>query len=189
MMKKFIFSFVFITLIASGGLWTIHQKILQKRQKSISPIVYEVSTRYGLRPSFVFALIKKESNFQIGARGTFQEYGLMQIREGVADDWCREHKRENFRSYGILMDPKTNIEIGTWYLAKGMKRWRSYKHQEQIALAQYNAGPGRVKEWIPPSKDGEFLSRIMISSTRDYILKIQSYEKEFIKPLKASIKK
>ena len=188
-MKKLIFSFALFILLTSSGLWLARQNVLKKRQASISPLVYETSTRYGLRPSFVFALIKKESNFQINARGKFQEYGLMQIREGVADDWCREHKRDNFRSYGILMDPKMNIEIGTWYLAKGIKRWKGYKHQEQIALAQYNAGPGRVKEWIPPTKEGEFLSRVAISSTRDYIVKIQRYDKEFLEQFKTSSKK
>ena len=179
-MKKVLISL--LGLIILGGLLGcyVYSERQAERIVDVKSYVFDSARRHNIRPSLVFALIQKESNFDANARGKHQEYGLMQIRDGAADDWCRAMKNPKFRSYGKLIEPELNVEIGTWYLAKAQRRWKGYKYQDQIALAQYNAGPGRVKEWIPKEKNGEFLPLVKIASTRDYITKILEFEKDYL---------
>jgi Soluble lytic murein transglycosylase and related regulatory proteins (some contain LysM/invasin domains) len=44
-----------------------------------------------------------------------------------------------------LEDPKTNRAMGTFYLQKMLKQFGG---NVKLALAAYNAGPGRVRQWI-----------------------------------------
>jgi soluble lytic murein transglycosylase len=69
-----------------------------------------------------------------------------------------------------LFDPKVNIEIGAWYLAKAMWRWRSYQQYETLALCEYNAGYSNTKYWVP--KDFEGPVKINFCSTYNYVTKI-----------------
>jgi soluble lytic murein transglycosylase len=43
-----------------------------------------------------------------------------------------------------LEDPATNIRLGTYYLSKLLKE---FEGSQSLALAAYNAGNSKVKEW------------------------------------------
>ena len=64
-----------------------------------------------------------------------------------------------------------------------MQHWRGYRSADILALAEYNAGGSRAKEWAPKDPQQEVrLEDIRFSSTREYIKTIRKkwheYEKE-----------
>ena len=125
--------------------------------------------RHGLDPDLVRALIFRESRFDPRARGSRGEVGLMQVLPGGAvADWARVMKRPR-PSAGELYGVEANLEVGCWYLARALRRWKEYKECTALALAQYNAGESRAKAWAPEKRDGEVVPRIRIAGTRKYV--------------------
>ena len=178
-MLKLITSLLIFVAIFFGSLYGWRQWQFKKREAQFDQIISEKAHKYRIPPSLVKALVFRESSFRPSIRGSFKEYGLMQIRSMVADDWCRVHKRPNFQHYGILLKPEMNIEIGTWYLARAYHKWQGYDEQVELALAQYNAGPKRIYDWQPTKNDGLFYTRITISNTRHYIRTIKAQELKY----------
>lgn len=66
--------------------------------------------------------------------------GLMQIMPETAKEIAAEL---GIKKYD-LKDPETNKKFGTYYLRKMLD---SFDGDPELALAAYNAGAGRVKEW------------------------------------------
>ena len=70
-----------------------------------------------------------------------------------------------------LFNPKINIQLGTSYLGQISKRFRGVI---QIA-GSYNAGPGRMKEWLrrfPDHDLDEFVESIPYIETRNYVKRV-----------------
>jgi len=93
----------------------------------------------GLQP-LIKAVIKQESGGKKNAVSKKGARGLMQIMPGTAKEIARELGVEDYD----LADPDTNILFGTHYLKKML---RLFDGDAELALAAYNAGPGKVKEW------------------------------------------
>ncbi|HET8888801.1 MAG TPA: lytic transglycosylase domain-containing protein [Candidatus Angelobacter sp.] len=116
----------------------------------LDQVVREASSKNRLDPDFVASVIRAESNFKAHAVSRKGAQGLMQLMPstaaqlGVADPF----------------DPKANVEAGTAHLSALLDM---YKNDPIKALAAYNAGAHRVKQYngVPPYRE-----------TRDYINKI-----------------
>jgi soluble lytic murein transglycosylase len=99
----------------------------------------------------------------------------MQVTEPAAADWVRATGVETFVP-GDLLDPKTNIEVGTWYLGRALKHWSGQEDPLPFALGEYNAGRSRVKRW----SGGELMTAAAldeamdIPSTRAYIAAVRA---------------
>jgi soluble lytic murein transglycosylase len=132
------------------------------------------AARHGVDPLLVKAVIWQESRFHPDKLGTRGERGLMQVTEPAAQDWIAAEGIETFVPEDLL-DPKTNIEAGTWYLANALKHWSSQEDPLPFALGEYNAGRSRVKRWSGGAQiTAEELSRAMdIASTRAYIAAVR----------------
>ena len=136
--------------------------------------IAQAAGRYGVSPSLVKAVIWRESRFHPDMQGTHGERGLMQITEGAAQDWARAEKVGIFAPTDLL-DPKTNIEVGTWYLANALRHWSDKDDPVPFALAEYNAGRTRVKRWEKTSGlgggfgAGDLHSIMDFPTTRAYI--------------------
>ena len=153
------------------------------RPSRYDAIIRNAGLRNHIDPALLKAVIWKESRFNRSARGLKGEIGLMQIMPGsgsAAADWARSHRRD-VPSNGSLYDPELNIEIGSWYLARALRRYQKYKDAAALALCEYNAGARRTAGWKPARPDDPVAERITIPSTRIYvrdILKRYEYYKK-----------
>ena len=106
---------------------------LRQRQRAVWPLAREAARKHGLEPALVMAVIQTESRFLPQARSPRGAMGLMQITPTTA----RHLKLTR------PMDPQANLEAGTSYLAQ---LYRDHQGDLRLALAAYNAGPGKVAE-------------------------------------------
>ena len=140
-------------------------------------IIQDVAKRRGVDPMLVKAVVWRESRFQPGMRGLDGERGLMQITDAAAKEWAKSEKVVNFVPTD-LFDPKTNIDAGTWLLARALRRYEGRDDPMPFALAEYNAGRSRVAKWSG-AKDGgdaggvvngeKLVANINIASTKNYV--------------------
>ena len=146
---------------------------IRKEQRYDGQIL-SVAQRYGVNPALVKGVVWRESRFNPKVRGRVGEIGLMQIRSLTAQEWAQAVDRH--RSFeGDLFKPETNLEVGTWYLGKLLKRYARTSDPVSYALADYNAGRNNVLRWnkgAAETNSSIFVSQITFPSTQDYIRSI-----------------
>ena len=143
-------------------------------EKRIYPLGYveyveRYATQYGLPPEAVFALIKTESNFDSAAVSSAGAIGLTQLLPDTFL-WLTDEILFDHLDAGMLYDPETNVRYGTYYLSRLYDQFGSW----ELAFAAYNAGPGRVMEWLEDDRyaDGEGgLKKIPFTETRRHVKK------------------
>lgn len=161
-----------LMLLAITAAMATHRFWLENRY---AEFIKSASLTYGQDPFLIKAIIRRESNFRPGARGTKGEIGLMQVTPAVGREYAKAMGIENF-SPDELYDPATNIQIGSWYLAKAMKRYKNFYDPVPFALAHYNAGGSNVDRWITATRHRgnarEFIAAITYPTTRKYVRSI-----------------
>lgn len=137
-------------------------------------LIAAAAARHGVDPLLVKAVVWQESRFQPDKLGGHGERGLMQVTEPAAQDWVRATGVETFVPEDLL-DPKTNLEVGTWYLAQALNHWKGQADPLPFALGEYNAGRSRVKRWSGGARmSAEELAAAMdIASTRAYVAAVR----------------
>jgi soluble lytic murein transglycosylase len=126
------------------------------------------SAKNGLDPYLVASLIRQESEFNPSAISYANAYGLMQLEPSVGKSLAREEGMSHFETFQLL-DPITNIRLGTKYLRQMVDRFGGV---QEYALAAYNAGESRVVDWQaagPYGEIDEFVESIPFTQTRDYV--------------------
>jgi len=126
------------------------------------------SDENGLDPYIVAALIRQESEFNPEAVSHANAYGLMQLLPSTGKG---EAKKQGLQHYSTnsLLDPTTNIELGTHYFRQMVDHFGG---QIEYALAAYNAGTDRVADWRSSGtyRDiDEFVESIPFTETREYV--------------------
>lgn len=149
--------------------------------------IAQASTRYGVPPELIRAVIWRESRFRSEQVGDHGERGLMQITEPAASDWVKAEKIETFVPTD-LFDPKVNIEAGTWYLKQALQHWGDRDDPVPFALAEFNAGRSRVNRWAKkptsasPATASELKEEMDFPATRRYldtiIARYEFYQKQ-----------
>lgn len=137
--------------------------------------IRQCSEEMGLDPYLVTALIKAESNFECDAKSSKDAKGLMQLTDETAA-FCAQKLGIELKE-GDVYDPKINIRLGSCYLKRTMD---IFNQDDKMAIAAYNAGEGRVKEWLADkrySADGETLDTIPYEETKKHVKKIEMYRK------------
>lgn len=164
-----------LPLVALGG-WLVagHDEnyALQKfffrvRYGRYDGLIAASGARYAVPPSLIKAVIWRESRFHPEMLGSRGERGLMQITERAALDWARTEKIETFVPADLL-DPKTNIEAGTWYLSNALRHWSGKDDPIPFALAEYNAGRTQVNRWERGSGPAEGFGAEKLRDTMDF---------------------
>lgn len=124
----------------------------------------------------VDSVIRHESAGRVDAVSPKGALGLMQLMPDTARDMAAELGVQ-FNQARLTTDGGYNKQLGSAYLNKLLER---YDGDEALAVSAYNAGPGRVDEWLQRHGDprrGEisrtnWVERIPFAETRDYATKI-----------------
>lgn len=134
--------------------------------------VIRVAETAGLDKSFLLALMRQESEFYADAISSSGALGLMQLLPSTAHEVARKIGARFARD--MLFDSGYNIKLGSNYLSQMVSRFGgSYV----LATASYNAGPGRVRQWINAfGAPGNTLHEVVnwievipINETRNYV--------------------
>jgi soluble lytic murein transglycosylase len=122
----------------------------------------------GVDPFLVASLIRQESEFNPEAVSRKSAYGLMQLLPSVGKSLAKKDGERHFNT-NELLDPSTNLRLGTQDLRKSIDR---YNGQVEYALAAYNAGDSPVRQWMSSNdyKDiAEWVESIPYTETREYV--------------------
>lgn len=140
------------------------------------PVITERMRNVDLEWALVHSIIRQESLFDPTAKSPAGALGLMQLLPSTAEETAR--KAGVRHSTGMLTsNPSHNILLGSAFLASLVNR---YDGSYAMAAAAYNAGPGRVSQWIKTYGDprtGEidiidWIELIPIYETRNYVQRV-----------------
>lgn len=126
--------------------------------------------------ALVHALIRQESRFDTEAVSSAGARGLMQLMPRTAAEVAKQSGIPHQKSW-LISNPAHNISLGSRYFKKLVDR---YDGNYAMALAGYNAGPGRVGPWVdrygdPRSKEVDLINwieSIPIYETRNYVQRV-----------------
>ncbi len=131
----------------------------------------------GRQLALAYAIARQESGFNAKAVSAARAVGLMQILPGTAKDMASQLGLA-YAPEKLTADSAYNAILGTQYLDNQIKRQAgSYV----LTFAAYNAGPGKVREWLarfgdPRGKNLEFvlnwIESIPYPETRDYVMRV-----------------
>ncbi|WP_293774696.1 murein transglycosylase [uncultured Pantoea sp.] len=140
--------------------------------------VYERNTEVKqIPPSYAMAISRQESAWNPKARSPVGASGLMQIMPATAAHTVKMYNIPGYSNVSQLLDPETNIQIGTQYLEYV---YQQFSQNRIFASAAYNAGPGRVRSWQKISGGNldavAFIETIPFSETRGYVKNVLAYD-------------
>ncbi|WP_345719547.1 lytic transglycosylase domain-containing protein [Qipengyuania qiaonensis] len=108
-----------------------------------------VQTHAGANWTMVHAIARQESEFDRNRVSHAGARGMMQLMPGTA----REEAGKigvSYMSADLTANPSYNIRLGDAHFARLMDR---YGGAYPLAIAAYNAGPGRVNQWLAANGD------------------------------------
>jgi soluble lytic murein transglycosylase len=163
--------------LAAGG-----EQLPWDMQAVIFPIAYwdaiqKHSAESGVDPYIVAALTAQESTFVADIKSYAGAIGLMQFRPPDGREWAG--KVHLPYSLGLLSNGDASLKMGTAYLADLVRR---FDNQMYLALAAYNAGPGRAHGWADDRAglpQEEFIDDIPFPETQNYVKKILATAEDY----------
>ncbi len=185
-MKRYLASILFILAVITASGYYFFTNYWEHR---FDDIISRQARVFNVDEALIWSLIYEETYFRTTAIGADGEIGLMQVTPLVARDWAKatglsEFERQASENVlGLLQNPERNVQIGSWYLEKVRSNYRGRPAETAMMLSAYNAGPSRVAEWTQGADastmtEAEFISRIGIESTKNYVTSIlQRYRK------------
>lgn len=130
--------------------------------------------------SLLLAIARQESSFDTNAISPAGAYGLMQLMPATARD-VAERLDIAYNPDRLRGDPDYNLRLGSAYIDSLIRR---YDGSLLLAVAAYNAGPGRVDRWLRQYGDPrdteigpiDWIESIPFSETRNYVQRVfESY--------------
>lgn len=141
---------------------------------SYSDKIHKNSALQKLNPAIVFGLVRRESAFNEAALSPTGARGLMQIMPQTGK-LIAKNLNEKWRGKSSLDNPETNIRYGAFYYQQLLKK---FDGNYALALAAYNAGPHRVKKWLPKDESVPadiWIETIPFHETREYVGAVLTY--------------
>jgi soluble lytic murein transglycosylase len=125
--------------------------------------------------ALAYAISRQESYFNQQVVSSAHAMGLMQVTPEAGRDTARRFKVV-YSSKRLLTDPVYNMQMGAAELSNLLSYYKCYL----LVYAGYNAGMGRVKQWIAaygdprdPNVDPvDWVERIPIAETRNYVQRL-----------------
>ncbi len=127
-------------------------------------------------PALLFAVIRQESAFDVSAVSPAGARGLTQLMPATASAMAAR-LGEPFSLPRLTMDGLYNIDLGRGYLQHLIE---DFGGSYALAIASYNAGPGRVRQWLAEYGDPrggkidmvDWIETIPIDETRLYVQRV-----------------
>ena len=114
----------------------IKRKITETTQAELLSTINQISSKHGVDPELIQALIAVESGFNTHAISPKGARGLMQLMPATAKRYGMKNEQE-------LHVPSKNIDMGVRHLKDLLNL---HNGQVVLAIASYNAGQGAVSK-------------------------------------------
>jgi len=129
-----------------------------------------------IEPALAYSIARQESHFNQKVVSPAHAYGFMQVTPAAAQDTAKRFKAPYDRAR-LLSDPVYNMQMGAAELSMLLQ---TYNGSYLLTFAGYNAGRGRVRQWIaaygdprdPKIDPVDWAERIPIAETRNYVQRI-----------------
>ena len=129
-----------------------------------------------IEPAVAYSIARQESHFNQKIVSSAHAMGLMQVTPAAAQDTAKKFKASYNRTR-LLSDPVYNMQMGAAELSNLL---HGYNGSYILTFAGYNAGRGRVRQWIaaygdprdPKVDPVDWVERIPIAETRNYVERI-----------------
>ena len=129
-----------------------------------------------VEPAIVYSIVRQESWFNPKTVSTANALGLMQVTP-EAGRYIAGKFGAKFDQKRLLTDMPYNVQFGSAELGDLIK---DYRGSYIMTFAGYNAGRGRVKEWVAKYGDPrdpkvdpiDWVERIPFSETRNYVQRV-----------------
>jgi soluble lytic murein transglycosylase len=127
-------------------------------------------------PALVYAITRQESEFDTRAVSTAGARGMMQLMPATAQAQARR-LGTSYNFNALTADPGYNMMLGASYLGL---RVNEFDGSYILAIASYNAGAGRIRQWIEqygdPRAPGvdpiDWMEMIPFQETRNYVHRV-----------------
>ncbi|MCU0838934.1 MAG: lytic transglycosylase domain-containing protein [Rhodospirillales bacterium] len=121
----------------------------------------------------VLSIVRQESQFNIEAISPAGARGLMQLMPGTARE-VADKLSLPYAADTLTLNPAYNVQLGQAYLGQLLN---TFSGSYVFSLAGYNAGPGRVRQWVREFGDPrgdlattiDWIEKIPFSETRNYV--------------------
>lgn len=131
------------------------------------------ASEQGIDPGWVYGVVRQESAFVTDARSPAGALGLMQLMPGTGKQTLQRLKiRAPVKD--ALLNIEQNVRVGVGYLKEVLER---YNGNQLLATAAYNAGPHRVRSWLPSEQlDADvWAETIPFNETRGYVKNVFAF--------------
>jgi soluble lytic murein transglycosylase len=126
--------------------------------------------------ALVHAITRQESNFDADAVSRVGARGLMQLMPATAKQ-TSEKLGLPYAQDKLTTDPLYNMRLGQAFLGTVVDQFDGHY---PFAIAAYNAGPGRVRQWLRENGDPrgdldktlDWIEQIPFSETRNYVQRV-----------------
>ena len=129
-----------------------------------------------IEAAVTYSIARQESHFNQKVVSSANAMGLMQVTPAAGIDTAAKFK-VTYNRDRLLKDPVYNMQMGAAELSNLLT---GYNGSYILTFAGYNAGRGRVKQWIAAYGDPrdphvdpvDWVERIPIAETRNYVARI-----------------
>lgn len=145
--------------------------------KQSYPVINQwMSDISGVEMALVHSLIRQESIFDQNAESHAGAVGLMQLMPRTAKEVAGKID-VSFDQRWLKDRPEYNIRLGSAYMARLLSKYNGYY---PLAIAAYNAGPGRVDGWLKTFGDPrnheidllDWVEMVPVYETRNYVQRV-----------------
>jgi len=144
--------------------------------------------RNNIEPDWVYGVLRQESAFVSDARSEAGALGLMQLMPRTGQLTGR---RINLRlpNNTAILNVENNLKLGTSYLRTVLDINNGH---QVLATASYNAGPNRVREWLPDNKplDADaWVDTVPYNETRNYVKNVMAFTTVYAYRLESTLRR
>ncbi len=141
------------------------------------PEAVQIPSGAPVEAALALGIIRQESSFDTTTTSPVGARGLMQLMPATAAQVAKQIGMRAPSLGSLTAEPDLNIRLGTAYLYDLMAQ---YGGCVPMAVAAYNAGPGRVNEWIATNGDPrtgavdmlDWIEQIPFGETRNYVQRV-----------------